>query len=306
MKNEENKRKDPDFFVVGLQKCATYTVDAILDAHPQIRCLPNHPIHNYTKGKTGADEGRIFDMLASVDKDGGEAMKNSFLNHHGGFFANVVGLIGKASKEELYEAVKNRYKEWFEFQNPENKPIVGDKTTEYVFHLDMIDDFFPNAKKLCIVRDPKDRVVSWYFHQIRQGRKNEGEKITDDFIIDYIENRIRKEYENIMAYKGLIFLFTCEDLQIKPKEIIKNILSYLDANMDENLIDKMLDESSFENLQKKEILFRKNMGESSKYLHFDSDKAENWKNYLSGQQVKMIDDRIGSLHEKILEKYRIK
>ena len=32
--------KDPDFFIVGLQKCGTYWLTALLNAHPEITCLP--------------------------------------------------------------------------------------------------------------------------------------------------------------------------------------------------------------------------------------------------------------------------
>ena len=304
MERKNKKLKDPDFFIVGLQKSGTYGISAFLDAHPQIRCLPNHPIHNYTKGKTGADEGRIFDMLASIDKDDGEALKNSFLNHHGGFFANIAGLIGKANKEELYEAVKNRYKEWFEFQNSGNKPIVGDKTTEYVFHLDMIDDFFPNAKKLCIIRNPKDRIVSWNFHQIRKGRKN-GEKIDDEFIKNYLENQIKKEYESMLNYKGFIHCFTYEALKNNPKKVLVGILSYLDADLSEEIMDKMIEEASFENLKKKEIDYFKKENISQDIKHYRKGVVGEWKNYLSEEQVKMIDAIIDSLQKKVFEKYNV-
>lgn len=293
------------FFIVGLQKSGTYGISALLDVHPQIRCLPNHPIHNYTKGKTGADEGRIFDMLASVDKDGGEALKNSFLNHHGGFFSDIVNLIGKVSKEELYEAVRERYKEWFIFHNKENKPIIGDKTTEYIFHLDMIDDFFPDSKKLCIIRDPKDRIVSWNFHQIRKERKK-GEKIDDEFVKNYVENQIKKEYENMMAYKSFIHCFTYETLKDSPKKVLKGILSYLGADLSDKIMDKMIEEASFENLKKKEVEYLKKENLTEDMRHYRKGAAGEWKNYLNKKQVKMIDEIIGDLQNKVFEKYNIK
>ena len=292
------------FFIVGLQKSGTYGISALLDAHPQIRCLPNHPIHNYTKGKTGADEGRIFDMLASVDKDNGEALKNSFLNHHGGFFSDIVNLIGKVSKKELYEAIKKRYKEWFKFQNPENKPIVGDKTTEYIFYLDMIDDFFPDSKKLCIMRDPKDRIVSWNFHQIRKGRKK-SKKIDDEFVKNYTENQIKIEYENMMAYKGFIHCFAYEMLKDSPKKVLKGILSYLGADSSDEIMDKMIEEVSFDNLKKREVNYLEKEGMPDAIRHYRKGVIGEWRNYLSEGQIKIINESIGDLQKRVFEKYNV-
>lgn len=300
--------KDPDYFIVGLQKCGTYWITALLDAHPEIRCLPTHEMHNVAKGKTGADEGRIFDMLASVDDDGGVALKNSFTNHHGGFFKNIVPLIGKVSKKELYRAVRTRYNEWFRFHNPENKPIVGDKTTEYIFHLDMIDEFYPEAKKLCILRDPKDRVVSWHYHQIRKGRI-EPQKISDDFIEDYIRNRISKEYQSMLAYPGFIHCFTYEYLSSNPKQAITGILSYLGAKIIDSIIVNMIRKGSIENLRGKDVFNKKGKGkkkgEAVSGSHYRKGIVGDWMNHITASQVAFIDKAIGTLQNDVFLKYGI-
>ena len=141
------KNKNPDFFVVGLQKSGSYWVTALLNAHPEIRCFPD-----LYGGQTGVGEGRIFDMLASIDEDNGVAFKNSFLNYHNGFYADLVPLLNKISRKDLYIKFRDRYREWCNMHR-NGKRLVGDKTTEYIFHLDMIDDFYPGVKKICIIRD---------------------------------------------------------------------------------------------------------------------------------------------------------
>ena len=191
MPEEPTTARDPDFFIVGLQKSGTYWLTALLDAHPEIRCLPA-----MYGGQTGVQEGRFFDMLASIDEDGGEKFRNSFLNEHNGFYADLVPLLETASREELYSLFRERYRERFRRYSA-GKRLIGDKTTEYVFHLEMIDDFFPQVKKICILRDPKDRVVSWHFDQLRKGRKEEKE-ISDEWLRAYIEGRVKREYEHIL------------------------------------------------------------------------------------------------------------
>jgi len=302
----KNKLKDPDYFIVGLQKSGTYWLAALLDSHPKVRCLPTHAKHNISKGKTGADEGRIFDMLASIDSDGGKAMKMSFSNHHGGFFKNIVPLIGKTSKQKLYSAVKKRYMEWFKFHNKENKPIVGDKTTEYIFNLDMIDDFYPKAKKICIIRDPRDRVVSWHYHQIRRGRKKTNQ-ISDKFIKEYIKNQIAKEYESMLAYKGSICCITYEDLTLKPHETLKKVFKYLGINTTKNDLDKIIKEGSVESLRKKDTisdsLKKKTRGETVIKSHYRKGIVGDWRNHLSKEQNKMISKMISNTQNKVFKKY---
>lgn len=308
MKKKQTTPRDPDYFIIGLQKSGSYWLTALLDAHPEIRCLPTHYMHNIMKGTTGADEGRIFDMLASIDKDGGEALTKSFTDHHGGFFASLIPLIGKANKEQLYDAVKIRYKEWFAFHNPDKKPIVGDKTTEYVFHLDVLDTFFPNAKKICIMRDPKDRVVSWHFHQIRRGRKKT-RKISDMFIREYIENQIKKEYECLRAYSGHIHCLTYEQLTENPDKTIAALLTFLNARSSPDIIRTMIKQASIEKLRKEDKVYTggatKRKGQNVIKSHYRKGIVGDWKNNLTAKQAAYIDRELGTMQTHILKKYGV-
>ena len=291
--------KDPDFFIVGLQKCGTYWLTALLNAHPEITCLPA-----MYGGQTGVEEGRIFDMLASIDNDGGQAFKNSFLNHHNGYYADLVPLLGEISKEELFDKFKERYRS--KLNKHRNKKLVGDKTTEYIFHLDMIDSFYPQAKKICIIRDPKDRIVSFYFHQVRKGRINEG-KIYDGFIKEYCSDRIIKEYESMLSYNNPIHCLTYENLSKNTQDEVTRLLRYLEASTDGNIIECMIKEASIDNLRGKDMLCKeskgKKEGDEVTGSHYRKGIVGDWQNHLSNDQQLLIDDLLGELHQKIIDKY---
>lgn len=77
--------REPDFLVVGLQKCGTFWVTALLDAHPEISCIPS-----FFGGRDGVKEVHLFDTLASIDEDGGERFRRVFGHKHEGFFADLV------------------------------------------------------------------------------------------------------------------------------------------------------------------------------------------------------------------------
>jgi len=305
---QDSQLKDPDYFVVGLQKSGSYWISALLDAHPDIRCLPTHYMHNITKGATGADEGRIFDMFASLGRDGGEALRFSLANHHGGFFKNIVPLIDGGDGALLEDALKKRYREWFVFHNPEGKPIVGDKTTEYVFHLDLIDRWYPRAKKVCIMRDPKDRVVSWHFHQIRRGRKKEDEPITDEFVVAYIDTQIRREYEALLAYNGFVHLLTYEDLHTAPRDTLAAVVSYLGApRTTDGILTAMMEAASLEKLRGEDGVYPegKKAGKETMLTesHYRKGIVGDSENYLTDAQRALIDAHIMPLYQGVFEKY---
>jgi|TARA_Y100000310_G_scaffold214702_1_gene215645 hypothetical protein len=293
------KFKDPDFFIVGLQKSGSYWVTALLNNHPEIRAFPS-----LRGGQTGVEEGHVFDVLATLPDDGGEKLKKSFSNHHNGFFKDIVSLIGKVSKKELHEKIRDRYREWHHKWS-EGKRLVGDKTTEYIFHLDMIDEFYPHVKKICIIRDPKDRLVSWHFHQIRKGRKKEG-SVTDNFVTDYVD-RVIREYENMLAYKGHIHCFTYERLSREPKVVLSELLSYLGAQTSDEILERMIKEASIENLRAKDKTCVEGQsvarGAEVQTSHYRKGVVGDWQNHLSDIQARMVDEKLALLQKKVFEKY---
>ena len=47
----------------------------------------------------------------------------------------------------------------------QGKEIAGESTPAYIFYLKAIDSMYPIVKKFCILRDPKDRVVSYFYNE---------------------------------------------------------------------------------------------------------------------------------------------
>jgi len=299
----DNYKKDPYFFVVGLQKSGTYWITALLNAHPDIRCLPDA-----YGGQNGVEEGRIFDVLASIKNDNGNAFKKSFLNHHNGFYADLVPYVDKVSRIELFNMFRARYSEYL-YRHKGKKQIVGDKTTEYIFHLDMIDDFYPNVKKICIIRNPKDRIVSWHFQQIRKNRKTNS-KISNKFIKEYCETRIKKEYESMLAYNGKIYCLLYEDMYTDPYQNTKDILCYLKMRSTNKIVEFMVNEASLESCRKKDKIYQKaknkKRGEQVIKSHYRKGIINDWKNYLDKEQIKLVGTILSDLEKKVFKKYNIK
>lgn len=228
--------RGPDFLIVGLQKSGSQWVTAILDAHPEINCFPS-----LAGQKSGVGQGHFFDILGSVDEDGGERFRSSFSKKHYGYFADLVPLLGTVSREELHRRFRERYNSWCDLQR--TKRLVGEKTVEYVFHLDLIERLYPGIKKFCILRDPRDRVVSYHFHQLRKKQKPEG-LITDEFVDRYIE-RVRREYESILRHSGSLYCFTYESLAANQIETVAGILGYISVAASDRIIGDIVGAGGF-------------------------------------------------------------
>ncbi len=294
------KAKGPDFLVMATQKSGAYWVTALLDAHPEINCFPA-----MYGGQTGAEEVHLFDDLASIDKDGGKKFKRIFTERHKGFFADLTPYLDKVPRHKFYDMFRERYNQWCDFQR--KKRLVGEKTAEYLLHLDIVDYFYPDIKKLCIIREPKDRIVSFHFHQLRKGQKIKKE-LTDEYVLNYCKNRMRIEYEVLLNYDGNIHCFTYEKLTEDPYDAINGILNYLGAESSKEIIGHMIFQGSFENLTKKDKLIKdrsRKRGEEFRGSHYRKGAIGDWKNYLTKKQTDIIDGALSDLEKKVFRKYNL-
>jgi len=299
MKNSLNN-KEPDFLVIATQKSGCYWVSALMDAHPEISCFPS-----MYGGQTGVEEGHVFDVLATTDKDGGKQFIKSFTETREGFFADLVPYLHKVSRNKLYDLFRERYSQWCNLYR--KKLLVGEKTAEYLLHLDIVDYFYPRIKKLCIIRNPKDRVVSFHFHQLRRGQKIE-QKITDKYVLNYCQNRMKREYEILLNYKGNIHCFTYEALTKNPELVVDGILEYLEVKSTNEIIANMISRASFENLTKKDKLIKdrsRKRGEENRKSQYRKGIIGDWKNHLTPKQAEIIDDALSDLEKKVFRKYNL-
>ena len=300
----------PNFLLVGLEKSGTHWISGLLNAHPEVACIPFAALFGWQEKykKEFFGEVHLFNTLASLEPGNENKFSRpleNFLTRNNGFFADLVSKKDLTSKDELYKMFIERYNELCEMHR-QGKKIIGESSPAYIFYLDFIDSFYPDIKKICIIRDPKDRVVSWNFNQIRKGRKEEIE-ITDDFAIDYCQSRILKEYESILAYSGVIHCLTYEDLSNNTAKTTQGILEYLGVNTDESIIDHMIEEAAFEKVSTQDNnLGGRKKGEELIASHYRKGIVGDWKNYLTASQGALIDELTQDLQNKVFKKYNVK
>lgn len=261
----------PDFLVIGLQKSGTYWVTALLDAHPAIRCFPSRPGH-----ADGVGEAHFFDVLALVQTDF-PRFRKLMSAKLGGYFATAVPAAPPASDAErqlLVRKLRRRFNEFCALQRRRAaKRLVGEKTTETVHHPELVEELYPRIRKICIVRDPRDRLVSFLFHQRRKGRLEDGASFSDAFVRQYVE-RVRRDYEGLLRMRAPVHVLTYEQLSAATGDEARRLFDFLEVEADDLTVGAAVNASAFE------ALSGRARGEPDQSSHFRSGIAGGWRQHL--------------------------
>lgn len=297
----------PTFFIVGMERSGTHWVSALLNHHPEIACFPSLPFST-EPGKNKIGEVHFFNTLASLEPEESQGKFtrdfNDFSFKYNKVFSDLVPLKGVMSNELLYEKFKERYNEYCDQQKGEKK-IVGESTPAYIFHLDFIDRFYPESKKIAIIRDPKDKIVSWHFNLIRKDRIPADTRITEDFALEYLKERIIPEYEALLSYDGSLHVVSYESMHADGVRLVKGMVDYLGISISDDIARHMLDEASFKKQTKRDEGSARERGEENVKSGFRKGVTGDWKNHLSEELAKQIDDLVESVRNEAIQKYTI-
>ncbi|MBI1999162.1 MAG: sulfotransferase domain-containing protein [Parcubacteria group bacterium] len=296
----------PDFLIVGMERSGSLWTSATLNAHPDIASFPALPFQG-PNGELRVGEVHFFNTLATVNGENPSAFTRpieDWLTKYGKVFADLVEHKDKIPKKEFIAMCVRRYSDYCDRQRG-NKKIVGESTPAYVFHLDFIDSLYPSMQKICIMRDPKDKIVSWHFSLVSKGRRNEKE-VTEDFALDYLRERIVKEYEALLAYKGWVHCITYEKMTVDPVRVIKGMLSYLGVGATDEIISHMIQEASFENMTLRHT--KKEGRQRGEEVSGDSMRkgvVGDFKAHMTADLAETIDEAVADVRAKVFTKYDV-
>ncbi|MCB2226163.1 MAG: sulfotransferase domain-containing protein [Desulfarculaceae bacterium] len=282
----------PDFLVVGLQKCGTYWLTNLLMNHPEASCQPTQP-----EGEDRVKEGHFFDAVGALDSDP-EFFRRRMLYKHHGFFADLAQptlRAGTAGRGAALAKLCRRYNAFVRRNARPGARLVGEKTAEYIFHHQLIGQLYPQTKLVCVMRHPRDRIVSFHHHQIRKGRWDHAE-IEDWEVAQYCD-RVAWEYACLLECQQALHLITYEELTRRGPETVAGLCRFLGLDASAEVVQKMLDQARFDRLAKK------NPGAGNPHQHFRQGKVGEGKQRLSPAQQAMIQERLGELTRRVAERY---
>lgn len=142
-------------FLVGCARSGTTLLQRLLDAHSAIAIAPEtHFVRRFClqrDARGSLDDGQVFERLI----DEVVAMPE---------FADMR--LDAAQFRQAAAGIERTYGAVFElllrsFQELRGVRIVGEKTPNHVRYMRTLEEFFPNARFVHIVRDPRAVVNSW-------------------------------------------------------------------------------------------------------------------------------------------------
>ncbi len=164
-----------------------------------------------------------------------------------------------------------------------------------------------NAGFIYIVRDPRDTIVS-----LTNFSGKEIDKTIDEFLFakslmittngaQELLSTWELNVQSWLNYNSVPrLIIKYEDLKLNPKEIILNIKEFLNKihrlniNLRDQDIDKIIENTSFDNLKKLEN--KNGFDEATKHSKFfRSGTSNQWKDVLTNTQVRIIEKNLKSL-----------
>lgn len=291
-----------------MERSGTHWVAALLNNHPRIACFPTLP-WRVDVGGNKIGEVHFFDTIAALETNSKFLFTRSFedfLFKYNKVFADLVPLKDKISRDELYKKLTERYSEYCNSQRG-NKDIIGEGTPAYIFYLDFIDSFYPNIKKICSIRDPKDKIVSWHFNLVRKNKKKKSDPITEEFTMDYLKKRIIPEYEALLEYDGNVHVVTYEHMHSNTHEVARDFAKYLGFDTTHKELDYMVSEADFNKQILRDAIdktIRKN-GEEDVKSGLRKGIVGDWKNNIDTELAQKIDNKVANFRKKVFDKYHI-
>ncbi len=284
--------KPPDFLVIGMQKSGSYWLTALLNAHPDIRCFPSRP-----GGTDGTGETHLFDLLARMRHAYASGRKSIARKQHG-YFADQLPETPPTTPpqwDQLHALLRDRFNAFCQSQRALfDKTLVGEKTTESVHHPDLIDTLYPGVRKVCILRDPRDRVVSFFHHQKRKGRFDDDARIDRAFVDRYLE-RVEKDYAGLLKISQPLHVLTYEALTEDPITQTRGLLAFLEANDEHDIAAAMVQAASFKSLSGRDP------GDARQGSHFRRGEAGQWSGELDADLAERMVDRLAPLTQQVAQ-----
>jgi len=207
------------FFTGGIVKSGTTLVQKMLDIHPDICCKKEQDLN----------------ILLKLFITEGESLKP---------FVDDFNL-------------KNYFPLMIEkiLANNCNKKLMGLKDNKFLLdNIYEVFQIFEGVKIIFIVRNPIDNLLSWWDHHLRLTDLGMIDQNIDqhDFLISNAKmwSKINEKIiSSSQHYPSDILIVRYEDILAHKVEILEKICSFLDVNLNKNIIDDIIKRTAFSKMK---------------------------------------------------------
>lgn len=210
---------DP-FFLVGCPRSGTTLLQAQLDAHPAVAVAPETFYVRSYHGKprrydVASDEGR-----ARLVRDLCETPEFAAMGLDGARFAAAVEAAPHTWGEPLRALLQ-------QYAAVRGATRVGEKTPNHLLAMRTLEEWFPGASFVHVVRDPRAVAASW-----RDVPWTNGSLASDAAVWRKYQRAARRSPPR----NGRLLTVRYEELVAAPAEVLAGVCEFLDLAFDEAML----------------------------------------------------------------------
>jgi hypothetical protein len=243
-------------FVLGCAKSGTTWLADLLDAHP----------HVVVRGE-GGFAWRLYPILAQAFQVFNEHQKKMQP------IARLRDIDLLLAARAIIDGQLTRYVAESK-RDPFSIRIVGDKTPQHSVGIPLLNQLYPEARFVHLVRDPRDVATSAWFHFGRTESRT-FEQYIDYFITQAWPINVQTARRDGAPLKDRFFELRYEDLRAEPAGLLSRLLTFLQVDADDAVIRACVDKASFERRSG-----GRRPGQKDNDSFFRSGTTGDWRNHI--------------------------
>lgn len=222
-------------FLFSMPRSGSTLLSMMLGSHPAICCPPEPWIVLTVAECLGLGHvgsmiyGREWAGIASI-----EFLLNAERKQKG-VVGKIIRVVGEASQMKSVDAARHILEKAYQTHlNVSEKSVFVDKTPRYYMILDLIDNLFPESRKIILLRNPLD-IYSSFKRTWGTSRSIFTTQGVSDHTRDFCEG-LFKISDYAEAKKDLICIVRYEDLILDNADVLRRICRYLDLEFSSNMM----------------------------------------------------------------------
>lgn len=280
--------KPSHVFVVGVGRSGTKFLQSVLTFHPELHIsTETHFFSSYLHNGFIKEARKIGDL--SIDKNIDLLVDKMFNNQIFGAFWRRNILKDKARILNRFKLSDRSFKSLFQIiieddQLENNKTIPGEKTPSHLYHVDTLLQWFPKAKIVHIIRDPKKVLASEVYkdqkpgYPIKKGNIFYNIGLFLSIVIGW-NNAVNLDVKYKKRYPENYTSIRYEDLIHDHDQVVKLLCQFLNIGFDERMLNPPVRGSSFKTPEE--------IAKSKKAKEYLFSKQFNWLfNFLLNSKLK--------------------
>lgn len=293
---------DPDaIFVVGVARSGTTMMRRLLDTTERIgMARENHYMGHYF-GRRGArhvfrtagdfaDDEAIRRVVAMLYE--GEFARHSRWRDASVYWRWLVNEVPRAEVEQRLLAAERSERGLFAafmrlYADKQGKPVMGEKTPTHLGHVDTLLEWFPNARVVHMLRDPRAIYVSDRYRRRTKGRPPYSWIAKIPLVLEtwllimtvFSWRRAMATHARLdQRYPGRYMLLKFEDVVRQPESTLAELSTFLGVKVD---------------VEPEEIRVSKGHGMRSSEEGIDPAAADRWRSRIHPLAKRLLDLLLG-------------